>query len=110
MISGDIGIQSWTIWRYWLKSWTNLLQLADLVVEVVDAALVLQAELGQQVGAQLGLKGLPGGLHGVQTGLQALQAALLRNREREASGVRPALASAAAAAEAETDLGHKGLL
>lgn len=83
MISGDIGIQSWTIWRYWLKSWTNLLKLADLVVEVVDATLVLQAELGQQVGAQLGLKGLPGGLHGVQAGLQALQAALLRNRERE---------------------------
>lgn len=50
----------------------NLLQLADLVVEVVDAALVLQAELGQEVGAQLGLQGLPGGLHGMQTGLKTL--------------------------------------
>lgn len=35
---------------------SDLLQLADLVVEVIDPALVLQAELGQEVGAQLGLQ------------------------------------------------------
>lgn len=54
-----------------------LLQLSDLVVEVVDTTLVLQAELREQVGAELGLQGLPCALHGVKAGLQTLQTALL---------------------------------
>lgn len=59
-----------------------LLQLPDLVVEVVDAALILQAELREEVGAELGLQGFPSALHGVQTGLQTLQTALLYEREK----------------------------
>ena len=54
-----------------------LLKLSDLVVQVVHTPLVLQGELGEQVCPQLGLQGLPGGLHGVQAGLQTLETALL---------------------------------
>ena len=67
---------------------SDLLQLADLVVEVVHATLVVQAELGQQVGAQLGLQRLARGLHGVQAGLQALQAPLLQGT-RIRTAVKP---------------------
>lgn len=55
----------------------DLLQLPDLVVEVVNATLILQAELREQVSAELSLQGLACALHGMQTGLQTLQTALL---------------------------------
>lgn len=61
---------------------TNLLQLTDLVVEVVDAPLVLQAELREQICTELGLQRLPGGLHGVQAGLQTLETALLERKSQ----------------------------
>lgn len=35
---------------------TDLLELTDLVVEVIDAPLVLQAELRKQICTQLGLQ------------------------------------------------------
>lgn len=60
----------------------DLLQLTDLVVEVVDTPLVLQAELREQICAQLGLQRLPGGLHGVEAGLQTLETALLKRKEK----------------------------
>lgn len=34
----------------------DLLQLTDLIIEVINAPLVLQAELGEQICAQLGLQ------------------------------------------------------
>lgn len=38
------------------SSSADLLQLTDLIVEVINTPLVLQAELGEQICAQLGLQ------------------------------------------------------
>lgn len=65
---------------------TDLLQLTDLIVEVIDTPLVLQAELREQICTQLGLQRLSGGLHGVEAGLQTLKAALLEREEEEKVG------------------------
>ena len=67
----------------------DLLELTDLIIEVIDTPLVLQAELRKQICAQLSLQWLPGGLHGMETGLQTLETALLKkmcNKNRQISG------------------------
>lgn len=51
------------------SSSADLLQLTDLIIKVINTSLVLQAELREQICAQLGLQRLPGGLHGVEAGL-----------------------------------------
>lgn len=67
---------------------TDLLQLTNLIVEVVDTPLIFQAELRQQICTELRLQRLSGGLHGMEAGLQTLKAALLdRERERKNEGM-----------------------
>lgn len=57
---GNVGT-----WLERLRNAVYLLQLSDLIIEIVDATLILQAELREQVSAELGLQGLPRALHGV---------------------------------------------
>lgn len=68
---------------------TDLLQLTNLIVEVVDTPLIFQAELRQQICTELRFQRLSGGLHGMEAGLQTLKAALLdREREEERRNVK----------------------
>ncbi len=60
----------------------DLLELTDLIVEVINTPLVLQAELREQICTQLGLQWLPGGLHGMEAGLQTLETALLERKKK----------------------------